>query len=101
MDENQLLPPELVYQRLAHSPHWIVERSRIYRDFRFETFGEAIVFVNQVAEIAEQQDHHPNIFLHEYHFVRIETYSHIVGGLTQKDVRLALAIDDLIGAKVH
>lgn len=90
---NIPLSTEQVYEQLAIAPQWVVERDRIYRDFRFDTFSEVIAFVNKVATIAEQQDHHPNLFLHEYHFLRIECYSHIVDGLTQKDVQLALAID--------
>lgn len=49
------LSPEQVYERLAISPRWIVERSRIYRDFRFDTFREVIAFVNEVAAIADEQ----------------------------------------------
>lgn len=89
------LSPETAYQKLKHSPEWIVERGRIYRDFRFENFAAAIRFVDRVAAIAERIGHHPNILMHEYHFVRIETYTHLTGGLSNKDVELVGAIEKL------
>lgn len=90
------LSPEAAYRKLKHSPEWIVERGRIYRDFRFDTFREALRFVVAVGAIAEKLGHHPNIWIHEYHFVRVETYTHLTGGLSDRDVALAKAIDKLM-----
>lgn len=90
------LSPEDVYRKLKDHPSWVVERSRIYRDFRFETFREALKFVLGVGAIAEKLRHHPNIFMHEYHFVRVETYTHLTGGLSAKDVELAKTIAKLL-----
>lgn len=89
------LSPEEAYQQLRNRPQWVVEHTRIYRDFRFETFKQALRFVNAVARIAGRVGHHPNITLHEYHFVRIETYDHLTGGLSTKDLELIRAIDRL------
>ena len=89
------LAPEIAYRRLNRSPQWIVERGRIYRDFRFENFKAALSFANAVANIADRVGHHPNMFLHEYHFVRVETYDHLTGGLSTKDLELIRAIDRL------
>ncbi len=96
---NRRLSPEAAYRALAGEPRWIVERDRIYRDFRFDTFREAIGFVNRVADAAEAADHHPNIEIHEYHFVRITLYSHLAGGVVQKDVDLARRISALAPAE--
>lgn len=95
------LSPEKAYQKLKHSPEWIVERGRIYRDFRFENFAAAMRFVNRVAAVAERIGHHPNILMHEYHFVRIETYTHLTGGLSNRDVALAQAISRLASLPQH
>jgi 4a-hydroxytetrahydrobiopterin dehydratase len=75
----------------------VVERHRIYRDLRLPSFRDAVAFITRVGDIAERLDHHPNIFLHEYFFVRLELYSHIDGGISQRDVDLALAIDEIAG----
>ena len=93
------LTPEDAYRDLKDSA-WIVERGRIYRDFRFETFDQALEFVNHIGKIAEQIGHHPNIVMHEYHFLRIESYDHLTGGLSSKDVELAVAVDGLAAKMV-
>lgn len=90
------ISPEAAYRKLKHSPEWIVERGRIYRDFRFETFREALKFVLGVGTIAEKIGHHPSIVMHEYHFVRVETYTHLTGGLSNRDVELVRAIEKLL-----
>ena len=93
------IPPELAYRRLEGHPAWIVERNRIYRDFRFPSFKDAIAFVNQVAGLAEQMRHHPDITVHEWCFVRLELYSHQLDTLTQQDVEFALAVDAILEQK--
>jgi 4a-hydroxytetrahydrobiopterin dehydratase len=85
---------EEVAGNLRGHPAWIVERDRLRRDYRFPNFKSALAFVNQVAEVAEGVKHHPNIRLHEWCFVELELYTHAVGGLSDKDLELALAIDD-------
>jgi 4a-hydroxytetrahydrobiopterin dehydratase len=92
---GQPISPEAAYQQLGDHPAWVVERSRMYRDFRLPSFREAIALVNRVAEVAESQQHHPNIHVHEWCFVRLELYSQIDNALSQKDVDLALAIDSM------
>jgi len=87
--------PEEAYTRLREHPAWIVERSRIHRDYRFATFRDAVRFIDAVAEVAEAHAHHPNITLHEWCFVRLELYSHLHDCLTQADVDLAVALDGL------
>lgn len=90
--------PEDAYRALRGRPEWIVERDRIRRDFRFASFNAAIAFVNQVAEVAERQQHHPNIRLHEWCFVELILYSHDEGGISSRDLELALALDALPAA---
>lgn len=88
------LSPEDAYRLLGDHPGWVVERQRIYRDYRFPSFRHAMDFVIKVADIAEAQGHHPNILLHEWCFVRLEVYSHYNDCLTRADVDLAIAIDE-------
>jgi 4a-hydroxytetrahydrobiopterin dehydratase len=79
-------------------PAWHVEdgSKRISREFSFKDFAEALIFVNKVAARAESEGHHPNILIHEYKHVRIELYTHAVGGLSENDFILAAKIDQLI-----
>ncbi len=91
------LSSEDAYLALADHEGWIVERSHIYKDFRLKDFKTAIEFINSVAAIADEVGHHPNILLHEYFFVRISSYTHLVNAITAKDIELAKAIDDSLG----
>lgn len=89
------IAPEDAYRALGKASRWVVEPKRIYRDYRLAGFRQALRFANAVAKVASRVGHHPNILLHEYHFVRIETYDHLTGGLSTKDLELVRAIDRL------
>jgi 4a-hydroxytetrahydrobiopterin dehydratase len=95
---NAPIAPEAAAEELKEHPLWVVERSRLYRDFRFKNFKAAIAFVNRVAELAESLAHHPNIRVHEWCFVHLELYSHADGGLSRFDVDFALALDEMLGS---
>ena len=97
---NSPIAPETAAEELKEHPLWVVERARLYRDFRFNNFKAAIAFVNQVADLAERLAHHPNICVHEWCFVHLELYSHADGGLSRFDVDFALALDEMLGSGV-
>lgn len=73
---------------------WKLESNAIVREWQFKDFSEAMVFINQVAELAEEQDHHPELF-NVYNKVILKFSTHDVGGLTTRDFRIALDIDRL------
>ncbi len=66
----------------------------IRRDLKFKTFSEAFAFMTRVALLAEKVDHHPE-WLNVYNKVSITLSTHDAGGLTEKDLKLAAAIDKL------
>ncbi|HEY4250803.1 MAG TPA: 4a-hydroxytetrahydrobiopterin dehydratase [Roseomonas sp.] len=80
----------------AALPEWrLVEgRDAIARGFRFRNFSEAWGFMARVALLAEAQDHHPE-WTNVWNRVDILLSTHDAGGLTERDVRLARAIDAL------
>ncbi|HEY4481337.1 MAG TPA: 4a-hydroxytetrahydrobiopterin dehydratase [Candidatus Brocadiaceae bacterium] len=75
--------------------HPAVGQDKITREFDFKNFLEAISFVNKVSKIAEEERHHPNIYLHDYKKVKLELYTHKIGGLHKNDFILASKIDNL------
>jgi 4a-hydroxytetrahydrobiopterin dehydratase len=87
-----LMPESEVDQRLQALPGWQREGTHIRRVYTFGSFKEAMAFVNRVAELAEQADHHPDMLV-EYRRVTLTLTSHDVGGLTARDLRLAQKID--------
>jgi len=80
----------------ARLPGWTVEGEQLRRTFRFHNFSEAFAFMTRVALLAETQDHHPEWF-NVWNRVDIALTTHDAGGLSARDVRLALAIDALAG----
>ena len=79
---------------LASLPNWTVDAAgkSIHRELRFADFNEAWGFMNRVALLAEKQDHHPD-WSNVWNTVRITLSTHDAGGLTDKDITLAKAID--------
>ncbi|MFH5924801.1 4a-hydroxytetrahydrobiopterin dehydratase [Roseomonas xinghualingensis] len=78
-------------------PHWspVEGRDAIRRDFRFRDFSEAFGFMARVALLAEAQDHHPEWF-NVWNRVEITLTTHDAKGLSERDLRLAAAIDALL-----
>jgi 4a-hydroxytetrahydrobiopterin dehydratase len=89
-----VLTPEMVQQGLRSLPLWKLEGKEIVRHYQFPDFVAAMLFVNQVAEKAENAGHHPDIDI-RYNKVRLALISHDKGGLTQRDLKMAQTLDSL------
>ena len=68
---------------------------RLEKEWLVKSFKAGIDFINRVAEIAEEEGHHPEIHLTGFRHVWIEIWTHAVGGLTENDFILAAKIDML------
>ena len=73
----------------------VVEEHHITKTFKFPNFREALKFVNGVDELAEEQGHHPVIFL-AWGKVEITVWTHKINGLTESDFILAAKIDQRV-----
>ncbi len=74
---------------------WELAGDRIRRELSFPGFREAIDFIVRVADLADAAEHHPELH-NVYANVTIELTSHDAGGITQRDIALARAIDDVV-----
>jgi 4a-hydroxytetrahydrobiopterin dehydratase len=74
---------------------WEERNGKLHRAFTFTDFAEAWAFMSQVAALAEEHDHHPD-WSNSWNEVVIDLVSHDVGEITDRDRRLAAAIDDLL-----
>ncbi len=81
---------------LQKLPQWILRGDQIERALTFENFVDAMIFVNKLAEVAEEEGHHPDIRI-VYNRVTLALTTHDAGGLTQKDLQMARRIDSLAG----
>jgi len=68
---------------------------RIRKDWEVKNFRAGMDFLNRVAEVAEQEGHHPDVHLEGYRHVWIEIWTHAIGGLSENDFILAAKIDQL------
>ena len=79
---------------LKQIPSWTIKDGHVFKQFKFKNFVEAMEFVNKVAEIAEQEQHHPDINI-SYNKVIIETWTHAINGLSENDFILPAKIDKI------
>lgn len=90
-----LLKAQDIKEWLKKLPEWELDKKHIERTFEFDDFTQAMEFVNGVAEIAEEEDHHPDIDV-RYNKVRIALSTHSEGGLTELDFEVAEKIGTLV-----
>lgn len=94
------VPPmtaEEVQEQVQNLPGWTVTHGgqRIKREWRAKNFQAAIDFFNRIAELAEEEGHHPDLQLTGYRNVAVELWTHAIGGLSENDFILAAKIDQL------
>ena len=92
---DRVLTSEEVAQRLSALPDWQMIDGHLHREFTFANFTEAWAFMNRVAPIAEQLDHHPN-WSNVWNRVVIDITSHDSGGPTDRCFALASGIDGVV-----
>jgi 4a-hydroxytetrahydrobiopterin dehydratase len=68
---------------------------RIRKEWTAKNFMTAIRFFNDVARVAEEDQHHPDLHLESYRKVAVELWTHAIGGLSENDFILAAKIDEL------
>jgi 4a-hydroxytetrahydrobiopterin dehydratase len=74
---------------------WSQRPDALEREFAFDDFAGAMAFVNRVAAVAEELNHHPDILVHGWNKVRLTLSTHSEGGLTDADHALARRIDEV------
>lgn len=77
---------------LENLPHWHFNANGIEKNFLFKSFIEALGFIVKVGVISEKMNHHPELF-NVYNKVSIRLTTHDAGGVTDKDFKLATAIE--------
>lgn len=79
---------------LKELPEWAIEEPRLIRRRSFKNFVEALAYVNRLGELAEKEQHHPDISL-GWGYVEIVLTTHDAGGITRNDFIMAAKIDQL------
>lgn len=74
---------------------WKNAEKSLIKDFEFSDFSEALEFVSKVGELAQKEDHHPDILIHDYSKVKVIPTTHSEDGVTEKDHSLAEKINNI------
>ena len=80
---------------MSEAGDWSEESGALVKDLQFADFAEALAYVNRVGELAERENHHPDILVHGWNKVRLTLFTHSEGRITDADHRMAARIDDL------
>jgi 4a-hydroxytetrahydrobiopterin dehydratase len=93
---EKLSPAEAV-ESLRSLTGWRISQDglRLEKEWLVKSFRAGIDFINRVAEVAEDEGHHPEIHLTGFRHLWIEIWTHAVGGLTENDFILAVKVDML------
>jgi 4a-hydroxytetrahydrobiopterin dehydratase len=90
------LHPQQVDLLLQKVPGWQVVDGKLTRDVKVKNFKAALELVNEIGALAEEEGHHPDICIHSWNHVRLELYTHAIGGLSDNDFILAAKINQLL-----
>lgn len=91
----ELLDADAVQEALASLDDWSGDPDAIMRTVELRDFPTAISLVDEVAVVAEESDHHPDIDI-RWRTVTFRCSTHSAGGVTRRDIALARRIDDLV-----
>ena len=73
--------------------NWKEANGKLCRNVKCQDFAEALVLLNEIALVAEELNHHPDLRIYSYKFLSIEIYTHDTNSITPKDHELAKEID--------
>ena len=91
------VPLEEAKEQLTKLPGWYLthDGQRIRRDWTVKHFMAGMNFFNAIAQVAEDDGHHPDLHIEGYRNVSVELWTHAIGGLSENDFILAAKIDDV------
>lgn len=91
------IPPNKAGEFLGALPGWSSSAgaASISREYVMKDFSAAVELIRRIAEIAEAEDHHPDMHLTGYRKLKVELATHSIGGLSENDFILAAKINEL------
>jgi 4a-hydroxytetrahydrobiopterin dehydratase len=84
---------EEVEKRLGQLRGWTLVNDKIEKNYKFADFKQAVEFINKIADIAEAENHHPDILLWSWNNVKLMITTHATKSLSEHDFVLASKID--------
>ncbi len=93
----QKLSADQIQENIADLPSWSLNGDSLQRTFRFDDFVGSMAFVEKIAHLAEEMNHHPDIMI-RFNKVTLTLSTHDAGGITENDFTLARATDGCVPA---
>lgn len=92
------LTEDQIAEHLGELDDWSVTEDQrwIERSFKMKNFQQALDRLNRIGELAEDQQHHPDLHLTGYRQLKVRLTTHAIGGLSENDVVMAAKIDRLV-----
>ncbi len=87
------LDEKAIIERLSSIEGWSYDNNNLKRNFKLDSFSDAIAFVVRIAIEAEKIDHHPDIRIFGWNNVEVTLQTHSVNGITENDFKLAHSIN--------
>jgi 4a-hydroxytetrahydrobiopterin dehydratase len=87
-------------QRRLEGDWRVVDEHHLEKEFKFGSYREGIAFVNLIADIAEEQQHHPDLVV-GYAMVNVQLWTHKIGGLSENDFIMAAKIEEASKGALH
>lgn len=92
--ERRILEADELSAAIENLNGWVVNGNFLTKNFKFESFAEALAHVNRIGDLAEAADHHPDITF-GWGYADVALTTHDRGGITEVDLALAKGIDGL------
>lgn len=87
------LNPDLVLERIKEVKGWFVKGDAIKKTFKTKGWPATVGLVSTIGTICQQFDHHPDYLLMKYAEIEVSFSTHTAGGITQKDIEIAIEIN--------
>lgn len=94
-DPKKILSSAAVEAHLESLAPWVLRDGCLVREDQSKDFRQALAWINRVGMLAEEHNHHPDFHLTDWNRVALHLRSHDVDGITDRDLRLARAVNDL------
>jgi 4a-hydroxytetrahydrobiopterin dehydratase len=94
MPKAGVIGAEELRAALENLPAWSVQNGKLHREFKFRDFTYAFGFMATAATAIEKRNHHPE-WLNVYNRVTVDLMTHDSGGITEKDIQLAVLLDEI------
>ena len=87
---------EKIAELLPSVPGWTLTFGMLHREMKLKNFKEAVDLFNKIADLAEENGHHPDLTIYRWNKLKIVFYTHAINGLSENDFIMAAKVNRLV-----